>query len=421
MDLIELRSLRPALDRFVRQFDDCIKTQPSRDHLRTYLTGQLSLLERKSIEPIALDANVPPRTLQEFLSLYRWDDQGVGRRLRELVRRDHFDEKAIVVIDEVSFPKKGDQTAGVERQYCGATGKTDNCVVTVELGYVADDFHALLDSDLYLPEETWALDQERRRRAGIPQDVLYRPKWQIGLELLERSRAEGVPMAWLTADELYGRVREFRERITRQGMYYVVEIPVSLMGWVRKPEVEPAGTITASGRTLIKPRLLAGEKETRRVSRLWNRGGPSWTQYLIKTTDKGPVVWEVRETPFYPIHDDVPGMEERLVIAREVLTGEVKYFLSNAPAEVPLKILLYVAFSRWHIERLFEDAKGEVGFDHFEVRNYRSLMRHLVLTSLSLYFLCEQTDRLREKKSGVDTRTGEGCCGSAIGSGDASR
>jgi len=278
MAISELRSFRPALNRFVNQFDDCIKTQPSREHLRTYLTGQLSPLKRKSIEPIALDANVPPRTLQEFLSLHRWDEKAVGRRLRELVRRDHFDENAIVVVDEVGFPKKGDKTAGVQKQYCGAIGKVDNCVVTVELGYVTKNFHAILDGDLFLPEETWGEDRQRCRQARIPDEVVYRPKWQIALDLVARSRAEGVPMAWLTGDEFYGRVREFREGVSGLGINYVVEVPASLTGWVKLPEVERAGTVTASGRTLKKPRLVTGEKEARRVSRLWNRGGPTWTQ-----------------------------------------------------------------------------------------------------------------------------------------------
>ena len=223
MEIAALRSLRLALDRFASQFDDCIRTQPSRNHLRTYLRGQLGPLERKSIEPIALEAGVPPRTLQEFLSLHRWDDRAVGRRLRALVVRDHFDPNGIGVIDEVSFPKKGDKTAGVQRQYCGATGKKDNCVVAVALAYAANDFHCLVDGDLYLPEETWAEDRARCRSAGIPDDVVYRPKWRIALDLLERAHMEGVPTAWITADEIYGGTRAFREGVARLGKHYVVE------------------------------------------------------------------------------------------------------------------------------------------------------------------------------------------------------
>lgn len=400
MDLAELRSLRPALDRFARKFDDCIKTRPSRAHLRTYLNGQLGPLERKSIEPIALNANVSPRTLQEFFSIHRWDERSVGKRHRSLVARDHGDDNAIGVIDETSFAKKGKKTAGVQRQHCGSTGKTDNCVVTVHLGYVANDFHALLDGDLYLPEETWSKDRKRCREAGIPDDVVYRPKWKIALELLQRSRHEGVPMRWVTADEVYGRVREFRRTVAGLGLTYVAEIPASITGWT-------------------KPHRAGDATKARPVSKLWLRGGPTWTKYQIKQTDKGPVVWEVRETRFFPRNDGDQGEEERLLIVREVLTGEVKYFLANVSAEVPLKTLLFVAFSRWHIERLFEDGKGEVGFDHFEVRCYRSLMRHLVLTTLSLYFLCEQTQRLRGGKSELDPSPGEDGTGGAAGQGDA--
>ena len=396
MNVQELKRLRPALNRFVEKFDDCIKTNPSRKHLRTYVNGQLGPLKAKSIEPIALDAGVSPRTLQEFLSIHRWDETAVKRRLRELVRMDHSDENGIGIIDETSFAKKGKKTAGVQRQHCGSTGKTDNCVVTVHLGYVARDFNAILDGDLYLPEETWSNNRQRCREAGIPDDVVYRPKWRIALELIERSLIEGVPMRWLTADEAYGRCREFRETVADLGLTYVVEIPSSITGWT-------------------KSRLERGETKARPVSKLWLRGGPTWKTYQIKRTNKGPVVWEVRETPFYPSSDGTPGKEERLLVLREVLTGEVKYFLSNASAEVPLKSLLFVAFSRWHIERLFEDGKGEVGFDHFEVRHYRSLMRHLVLTTLSLYFLCEQVQKFRGEKSVLVAIPGEDGGGGSTG------
>lgn len=407
MEIKELRRLRRALNRFVAQFDDCIKTEPSRKHLRTYINGQLGPLKGKSVEPIALDAGVPPRTLQEFLSIHRWDDAAVARRLREIIQRDHADENAIGVIDETSFVKKGDKTAGVQRQHCGSTGKTDNCVVTVHLGYVAKKFHALIDSDLYLPKESWWEDRDRCREARIPDDVQYRPKWRIALELLQRSLEDGVQLRWLTADEAYGRVREFRDTVSALGLNYVVEIPSNLTGWTQMPEIEPIGTVVESGRKLKMPRIAPGAKAARQVSKLWPRGGPSWQTYRIKDTEKGPVVWEVRDVRFYPNFDGIPGPEHRLLVAREVLTGEVKYFLSAASPTVPLSILLFVAFSRWHIERLFEDGKGEIGLDHFEVRNYRSLERHLLLSMLSLYFLCDQTDRLRKKKSVVVALSGE--------------
>jgi SRSO17 transposase len=399
MEATELRKLRRELNGFVRKFDDCIKTEQSRRHLRTYIRGQIGPLERKSVEPIALDAGVAPRTLQEFLSIHRWNESAVAQRLRSIIDADHADENAIAVIDETSFAKKGRKTAGVQRQHCGSTGKTDNCVVTVHLGYVTREFHGLIDGDLYLPEESWSEDRARCREARIPEDVVYRAKWKIGLEILQRSLGEGVRMRWLTADEGYGRVREFRETVGTLGLTYILEIPSTITGWMKKP-------------------LLQGATKARPVSKLWKRGGPSWVKYQIKRTDKGPVVWEARDIPFFPSDHGVRGGEERLVILREVLTGELKYFLSNAPSDVALKTLLMVAFSRWHIERLFQDGKGEVGFDHFEVRSYPSLIRHLILTNLSLYFLSEQTTRLRGEKSVLVDVPGESGGGGPTGPGD---
>jgi len=408
MDIEQLQQLQPALYAYVAQFDDCVKTRPSRQHLWTYVAGQLGPLPRKSVEPMALEAGVPPRTLQEFLALHGWDEQAVARRHRALVQQHHGHPNAIAIIDETSCPKKGDKTPGVQRQHCGATGKTDNCVVTVHLGYVAGDFHTLLDGELFLPEESWAADRERCRRAGIPDAVVYRPKWQIALELLTRALAEGVRLRWLTADEAYGRVSTFRKAVEQAGLRYMVEIPRDLTGWIRRPQVEPAGTVTRAGRTLRKARVARGQPAARPVWQLGDQAGVPWQLYRVKDTEKGPCVWRVRQLRFFPSAEGLAGGKLRLIEAQEVLTGEVKYFLSNAPMKVPLKMLLCVGFARWHIERLFEDSKQEVGFDHFEVRTYRPLMRHLVLTMLSLYFLVEQTDRLRGEKSVVDRWPGEG-------------
>jgi SRSO17 transposase len=206
-----------------------------------------------------------------------------------------------------------------------------------------------------------------------------------------------VPLQWITADEFYGRAGQFREGVAALGLSYVLEIPSNLTGWTRAPQVEPAGTVLASGHVLKRTRVVEGQRSARPVSELWHRGGPSWRLYRVKETEKGPVVWEVRETRFFPNRGRAPGSEVKLLVAREVLTGEMKYFLAQAP-EGTVEEILCVAFSRWHIERLFEDGKGEVGFDHFEVRKYRSLRRHLVLTQLSLDFLADQTSELREKK-----------------------
>jgi SRSO17 transposase len=396
MELQELQQLRNSLDEYLSQFEPCIKTRPSRKHLHTYIKGQLSPLERKSVEPIALEAGVAPRTLQEFLSLHRWDEQALAKRHRELIREHHSHPSAIAVIDETSCPKKGDKTVGVQRQYCGATGKIDNCVVTVHLGYVADNFHVPLDADLYLPR-SWTEDRQRREEAEIPEEIDFRPKWRIALDLLERSVDEGLVLKWLVADEEYGKADEFRRGVDRSGLRYVVEIPKTIKGWTRKPAVREPQAPRGRGRPFKHASLAPRARKSRAVSDLWRRGGPPWHYFKIKETEKGPVVWRVRESPFFLYEEGLPGEEVRLIVAEQPLTGEVKYFLSNAPWSVDLRELLVVAFSRWHIEQIFSEAKGEVGFDHFEVRKYQALQRHLILSMVSLTFLSEQTGRLKKK------------------------
>src|SRR4051812_606199 len=190
----QIRSLGPALDAFLGEFGDCFLTGDTRGHLRDYVKGQLSDPPRKSVEPMAELAEVPPRTLQEFLSLSDWDHGKARDRVQAIVRRDHADPHAIGIVDESGHPKKGDKTACVQRQYCGNTGKIDNCVMTVHLAYASWDnaFRTMLDTGLYVPE-CWdgagAAARDRRRVAQVPGDVHYRPKYEIALEQLRRARA----------------------------------------------------------------------------------------------------------------------------------------------------------------------------------------------------------------------------------------
>jgi SRSO17 transposase len=391
----QMKSLRPALEQYLETFADCMTT-PSQRHLGTYVDGQLGPLERKTAEAIAVAAGEPPRTLQQFLGAYRWDEDAVAKKLRERVRDLHAGAGGIVIVDETGCPKSGDHTVGVQRQYCGRTGKVDNCVMTVGLAYVQGDFYCLLDTELFLPENTWGTNKELRLEAGIPDNVVYRSKWQIGCELVDRALLDGVKMAWLTADELYGRTAGFRNRIAASGLLYVVEIPSSLSGWTKRPEVTAE---RPSGKPLKHAHVLPGERSARQVAELWHRGGPSWEQYRVKDTTNGPQVWDVRETRFYAREDDVPGPEQRLIIAHNVITGEEKYFLSNA-LEAPLGTILYVAFTRWYVEKTFLESKSRVGLDHFEVRTYTSVKRHLILSAVSLLYLVEETLRLKEQAPG---------------------
>lgn len=236
MDATQIRRLGPLLDRYLAHFDGCFSRADTRAHLPVYVRGQLSDLPRKSVEPIALAAGVAPRTLQQFLSLLEWDRQQMVNCLQQLVARDHASPHSVGIIDETGCTKKGDKTPGVQRQYCGATGKIENCVVTVHLGYAVDEFRCLLDSALYLPQ-SWADDRERCRQAGIPDSVVYRPKWRIALELLDQAKTNGLVFAWLTFDEGYGSKPEFLRELHRRRQRYVAEVPSNFRGWLRPPRL----------------------------------------------------------------------------------------------------------------------------------------------------------------------------------------
>ncbi len=414
MDAETILRIKPALTQYLHEFDGCMGRVTNRRHLETYVAGQLSDLQRKSIEPMADATGQAPRTLQQFLGLLRWDEAAVRDRLQRRVARRHAHRNSIGIVDETSFPKQGKHTACVQRQHCGARGKKDNCVVSVHLGYAAEDFHTLLDGELYLPEKTWHQNRSRCRAAGIPDEVVYRPKWQIALGQLQHALRNGIRFSWLTFDEGYGGKPPFLRGLEALGQDYVAEIPVSFVVWTKPPEVmyREHACDRRRGRPRKLPRLkvrntpacevrnvLAHSPKLRRVP---------WTRYRVKDGEKGPMVWEAKCIPVW-IKDEngLPVGPYRLLITRNVLKPEeVKFFLSNAPEWVAVETLLLVAFSRWRIERLFEDTKDELGMDHFEVRRYVSIQRHLLLTCVSYLFLAEFHLEHRGKKSGSDRSPG---------------
>jgi len=407
MDAKQIKQLKPMLNKYLRQFDGCFGRVEPVELLRTYVTGQLSDLQRKSIEPMADAAGLPPRNLQQFLSLHKWDELRMRDTLQQIVAREHQHPCSIGILDETGHHKKGDKTPGVQRQYCGATGKIDNCVVTVHLNYTAGDFHCLLDGELFLPEQ-WAQDRHRCREAGIPNDMIHRPKWQIALELRDRAVANGVCFKWLGFDEGYGKVPEFLFALNDCGQWYVGEVPAIFTGWLAEPEILHKQHHTQhKGRPRAFPRLKAKSLPASSVADLL-RHSPilrkiPWEKFHIKDTTKGPMVWEAKAARFYLKRDGLPTWAHWLIIARNVQNpDEVKFFVSNAPEGTPVEVLLHIGFSRWHVERCFEDEKSELGLSHFEVRNYQSLRRHLILTAVSHLFLAKVHQQWRGEKSPID-------------------
>lgn len=382
----QILSLGPALGEYLDEFTDCFGRSEPRQHLDHYVRGQLSGLQRKSVEPIALFNNVAPRTLQEFLASDVWDHGRARDRLQQIVARDHEDPKAIGIIDDSGHPKAGKKTPGVQWQYCGRLGKTANCVVTVQLAFSSYDtrFRTMLDTELFLPE-SWSNDRQRCRQAGIPDNVVYRPKHHIALELLDRAAANGVHLEWITADIWYSEKPEFLAGLEQRHYRYVVEIPRNLRGWLCSPGANPPHPARAVEELCHHARPMTRQQGT---------------PFHIKDTDKGPMVWKVKSAPFWLWRGGQVLNGYHLIWAYDPLhPEEEKWFLVWDPLADNLQTWLHVAFARWPIERTLEDKKSELGFSHFEVRKYQAVMRHLYITMVSHLFLARQTQQLRGEKS----------------------
>jgi SRSO17 transposase len=370
--------------------------------LGTYCRGLVSDLARKSVEPIALAAGCAVRTLQEFLTGHVWDEQRMRDEVQRRVAREHLPAPGarpaggvgtVGWIDETSAAKKGDKTPGVQRQYCGARGKVENCIVTVHLACRCGEFMALLDSDLFLPEKTWDKDRDRCRDAHIPDHVVYASKWLLALDQVKRAVANGIRFDWLTFDEWYGGKPEFLAGLEGLGQLYVCEVPANLPCYPSLPKYN----------SLQRPFAAKRVDSAGKFSKPFK--GKPWKKIKLARKTLAAQVWEVRAAQVYLSRDGKPTPRTYwLIVARNAVTGEVKYFVSNAPPRTAVLTLMKVAFTRAGIEHVFRLAKTEVGFTHFEGRSYKGLMRHMTLCQLVLLFAAEQTDRLRGEKSGRDHR-----------------
>ena len=408
MNYKQLASFEPALAEFLEKVRHCFKRDKTFGYLQKYMLGLMADLKRKSIEPIALASGVAVRTLQEFLAFFRWDHQRVEDTLiREVVERQH-GKDSIGVLDASAHAKQGKYTPGVQRQWCGETGKRDNCVIGQHLLYTDNDpnnvFSCVVASDLYLPK-SWDEDRDRCRRAGIPDELTYRPKWEIGIEQIERVMSKGLRFDYVTFDEEYGKVPAFIFELDRLGQKAIGEVPANFRVWIRRPACKSHRAEHASHRV---------DNIVKHSPAFYGR---SWQEMVIKDTTRGRCIWQIKSAQVYLVkHKDgkayCPVPTDRtywLIVAMNRQTGEIKYFISNAPAKESLKKLMETAFARWHVEKWFERAKQECGFGAFEVRTYTSLIRHWLASRLAMYFLADQTHRLRGEKSTDNIGTGRKC------------
>src|SRR2546421_4059859 len=396
----QLRALGPALADYLDRFVLCCGSTQTFAHLGTYVRGLLSDLPRKSVEPIALKAGTPVRTLQEFLKDHDWD----GDRVRQLQQQhtaqrlaavDPPDELGTVgLIDETSALKKGTQPPGVQRQYLGCVGKVDNGIVTVHLGVCRGRYKSLIDADLFLPE-SWSNGRPRCRRAGIPEEVVYRPKWQIALGQIDRATRNGLHLDWLTFDEEYGKSPGFLGGLDARQLRFVGEVPRSFACLARNRQGHCPGA-------QVKARSAEDVVRSASVFR-----GQRWRVVRLARETLPEQVWRVKAARVW-LHG-AQGWSAGsywLIWASNDETGEEKFFLSNAPEDASVEALVRVGFRRWQVEHSFRVAKSELGFTHFEGRNYTALMRHLSLCLVAMGFVAERTQRLRGGKSGANPGAG---------------
>lgn len=414
MDAQQLASLEPAMDEFLGEFRKCFQA-PTFRHFRTYMFGLLDELPRKNVEAIALAAGTAVRSLQEFLTQFRWQHERVHALYQHLVADRHGCDSAIGVIDSSGHPKQGRKTPGVQRQYCGQTGKIDNCVVGTHLLYTDNHphnpFSCLLDSALYLPA-SWEEDPIRRREAKIPDDLHHQPEWQLAVDLLVEAISNGLRFSWMTFDEAFGKVPAFWFSLDRLGLRSVGEVPANFRCWATEPKYG----------SLQGPFASKEVRNVVRYSPVFRR--QAWKRLTVKDTTRGRQVWRVKAARVQLVGSDPAGQAQPtdrrywLIAARSVSTGEWKYYVSNASASTPIEEILRAAMARWHVEKWFERAKQLAGFGDFELRTYGGLMRHWLCSRLAMYFLAVRTREFRGEKSADHLRAGGGGLPDAVGEGD---
>jgi SRSO17 transposase len=398
----QLDGLGAALDDFLRPYLFCCGYTQTFAHLQTYCRGLLSDLDRKSVEPMALASGCAVRTLQEFLRDHLWQHPDVHQQLQRhlaayLPAVPADDLGTVGLIDETSALKSGTKTPGVQRQYLGCVGKIANGIVTVHLGACRGRYKTLFDAELFLSEE-WAADDARRRLAGIPEEMAYRPKWQIALEEIDRARGNEVQLDWLTFDEAYGKAPEFVRGLDKRGLRFVGEVPkiLSCLAVTGSPS-RPAAAVKGRPAEEVVRQSPAFQKQP-------------WRRVTLRQQTGGQQVWEVKAAQVWQVQDGRWSQRTYwLIWAKHVATGEEKYFLSNAPAAAKVEKLVRVGFRRWNVEHAIRVAKSEIGLRHYEGRNYKALMRHQTLCLLMLTFVAEHAERLRGEKSGRDDGAGVQC------------
>jgi SRSO17 transposase len=380
-----LRDMLPRLARFVQPFATLLATPEQRAHVQEYVSGLVSNVERKNVESIAYHHDQDRQALQKFIGQNPWDHQPLVTELARQVGTDIGAANGVIVFDPSGFPKKGDASVGVQRQWCGRLGKVDNCQVGVYMGYVSRVEHALVDVRLYLPKE-WATDNKRRKKCGVPKGIRFQTRHELALEMLQ-DKAALLPHAWIAGDDEMGRASKFRGDLRARHERYLLAVPSNTL--IRDCESEPPPYSGRGGPPKVP---------FTRVDR-WTAALPAsaWETAEVRPGEKGPLAVQiVKRRVLAKTECRGVGPEEILVVIREQQadgTFKHDYYLSNAVADTPLTEFARVSKAAHRIEECLKRGKSEAGLADYEVRTWIGWHHHQTLSLLATWFLTQETRR----------------------------
>ena len=389
---------------FHQTFADCFSRSEPRENFFNYMTGQFSELERKSIEPMALHiegANV--RALQRFVSDVVWNQELILTKYHKMVDDDLGDPEAALIFDETSFVKKGYESVGVARQYCGSLGKIDNCQVGVFAAYASPHGYALLDKRLFIPER-WFSSQFRgkMKKCEVPEEISFKTKPQLAVEILQEiARNKILPFKYVLADSIYGNSPDFINAVQKMtGVTYFVSINSQTLCWLRPPSVEKK-KYKFGGNVLTKRSLLEKKDPIKVSDFAKSLNSFYWYKRTVSEGAKGPISYEFTKRRITLYEDGLPGKEVWLIVRRRRIDQkwDYSYFISNAPISTRLHRFVWLAGLRWAIEQCFEETKTELGLDHYEVRKFRGWNQHMLTCIMAHFFLWHLKIRLGKKST----------------------
>lgn len=401
----DIDTVLDALRTYHAIYSPLFQRREQREWSAKYMHGLLLELPRKSIEPMVLaleGANRNTvRAMQQFLSEGAWDDAPILRRHWQEVEHDLGDDNGVLTLDGSDFPKQGTESVGVKRQYCGELGKRANCQAGVFLGYTSSHGYTLLDRRLYLPRE-WVEEAEyaeRRKACGIPADIMFATKPMLGWAMIQAVHQAGcLRCRWVACDEAFGRDTTLLDNIASLQLWYYAEVPHDTRVWQERPATSvPAWA--GQGRKPTRVQVVGSTAAPQSVA-LIARALPdsAWSQHLIKEGSKGPIVADFATLRVIAVRDGLPGPEGWLILRRHGVTGELKTYLSNAPADIPQVTLVRMSGMRWPIETCFENGKQLLGMGDYEVRSWRGWHHHMTLCVLAHFFLVRLQCRLKKPR-----------------------